>query len=597
MKKMIACLLSLAMVLSLAACSGTSGEPAPTEAAKEAETQAAKEQKSETETTAAATEAAAGDPWDNLETLVIPIYSAQSEGFATNRFSDTWLGSYILDKFNVDFELFPAPADADTFYSTALVGGDYPEILSTTNLNVLLSYEDAGTLICLDDYQDKLQTFYATLGDAVIEKARSQSADGKLYNWYYNTPCGPTMQLSYTNLNDWTVRADQLEEYGADKMPYTYDEWLEFFKAMQAAHPTAPDGTAAYAMSFPGAESWAADCVFQGGSIRDGVHTKVTGSAAFNTVTDKWDNYYTSEGAKACVKFFNDLYKAGCLDPESFTLQDGDVAQKAANGYIYAFTVANWNDAAINEALPTVYGDPDHAVIQVPFSNVDGKHIRAKQIENSRMIALTDKLTGDKLDRVLALLDWYFSEEGQLMYGSGEEGVDFEWQDGKRVPIGKFKEEIVNGFAEGYAYTRGTYESYALSEVLGASWDDCPRDGQPYRLNRSAAIASELGTNDYQKKVYKDLGWENNTSWWTENTVLDPNVLSYGIVSLTTEDAEYDAGYITCPDIARNYAAKLAFADDFDATWADFEEALEKAGINEFIDAVNAKYDAVKAGK
>jgi len=518
----------------------------------------------------------------------------ETVGFTSDRFSDTWLGAYILDKFNIDFEIIAQPADVNSYLTTALVGGDYPEVVCSTDMNVLASYRDAGVLICMDDYQDQLSTFYTTMGEDVLNKARSLSDDGKAYNWYINTPCGPTMQMSYTSLNSWTARADQLEEYGLENMPYTYDEWLEFFKTMQAAHPTAPDGTPAYAMTFAGAEGWGVGSPFQGGAVFDGVHTTATGAAVFNTETNQFEVYYTSESAKACAKFFNDMYKAGCLDPECFTLLDTDVAEKAANGYVYAFTVANWNDAAINASLETVYGDANHAVIQVPFSNADGKQIRPMQVGSNMFLAMTDKLEGDKLDRFLALLDWFHSEEGQLMYGSGEEGVDYEWQDGKRVPIGKFAEEIANGFTEGYAYTRGTYESYALAYVLGSSWADCEKDGQPYRLNRSAEIATEMGTTDYQKSIYEKLGWSSYTSWWVENTVLDPNVVTYGLVNMTSEEAEYDAGYITCPDIANNYAAKLCFADDFEATWAEFVAALDAAGVNEFVDAMNAKYEALK---
>lgn len=581
MKKLIALLLAVVMIFGLVAC-GAKEEAAVPVATEEAATP----------TTDAAAEVAGGDPWDGLETLVIPMYMC-TDGFATNRFSDTWLGAYILDKFNIDFEIIAQPADVTSYLTTALVGGDYPAVVYTSDLNVLASYRDAGVLVCLDDYQDQLSTFYASMGEDNINKARSLSADGKAYSWYANTPCGPTMQLGYTSLNDWTVRADQLEEYGLENMPFTYDEWLEFFKAMQAAHPTAPDGTPVYAMSFSGAESWATLSPFQGGYFRDGVRSSTNGAAVFNTETNQFESYYTSESAKACAKFFNDMYKAGCLDPECFTLLDGDVAEKAANGYIYAFTLANWNDAAINASLATVYGDENHAVIQVPFSYKESKQIRPMQIGNSDVLAITDKLQGDNLERFLALLDWFHSEEGQLMYGSGEEGVDYEWQDGKRVPIGKFEEEIVNGFTEGYAYTRGTYESYALSCVLGASWDDCEKDGQPYRLNRSTAIATNLGCTDYQKSIYEKLGWDGQTSWWVENTVLDTKVATYGLVNMTTDDAEYDAGYITCPDLANNYAAKLCFADDFEATWAEFVDALENAGLNEFIDALNAKYDAL----
>jgi len=192
-------------------------------------------------------------------------------------------------------------------------------------------------------------------------------------------------------------------------------------------------------------------------------------------------------------------------------------------------------------------------------------------------------------ERVFAWLNFMRSEEGLLLYGSGLEGVDYEIVDGLRSPIGKYAEEMENGYAEGYAFERGMWESYSLNTLFGGSWADYSVDGQPFRLNRMSTVATEFGCNEVQKAFYKNAGWESNVDWWTKNAER-VNIGKASSVNISADVPAYDQ-FVRIIEVMDEYAAKLTFADDFEAVWAEFVQKVEAAGINDVVDYCNSQLD------
>lgn len=580
MKKLIALLLALVMVFGMVACGAKeeAAAPAETEATAPAETEAAAPE-------------AEGDKWDDMETLVIPLFTDSLDKFAEKgitMYSQTWLGEIILDKFNIDFELIAEPEDKNTYYMNALAGGDYPAILSYCSNDVLAAYYEAGALVCIDDYQDQLPEFYASYGDDVIAQIRAKYPDGKMYSWGGDTPRGDVLANGYTGIVDIIVQCNLLEEYGLDKLPVGADEWLDFFVAEQAANPTAPDGTDVYAFTFPGADNpiyfyWLA----QGRDGKTPISVDNTQIAGYDYDAGTFVPFATGEAVKTMFKWSNDMYKAGVLDPECYTLNQEVMVEKAGNGYVLAFGGNAYSDATINAALETVYGDLSHSVIQMPIATTaDAGRIKSGS-GTGQNLALTTSVDPADYERIFAWLNFMRSEEGMMLYGSGIEGVDYEIVDGVRNPIGKYAEEMANGYAEGYAFERGMWESYSLATLFGSSWGDWSGDGQPYRLNKLSTVATELGCNDVQKDLYEKIGWDTYVDWWTKNTNrVDVSIPSTISAKTGTEVSDQ---ITEISELMIRYASKLTFADDFEAVWAEFVQEVEAAGIQDIVDYCNAK--------
>lgn len=578
MKKLIALLLALVMVFGMVACAATEPETttAATNNAASGETEAVSGEE--------------GDKWDDMETLVIPLFTPFLDKFAEKgitMYSQTWLGGIILDKFNIDFELLQQPDDKNTYYMNALASGNYPAILSYPSVDVLNAYYEAGALVCLDDYQDQLPDFYASYDESVLAQLRAKYPDGKMWSWGGDTPVGNVLAYGYTSIVDIIVQSNLLEEYGLDNLPVTADEWLDFFIASQAANPTAPDGTKVYAFTFPGATN----PVYLFGLVqyRDGkTPMSVDGTFAIGYDSDA-DAFYPmaiSESAKTMFKWSNDMFKAGVLDPECYTLDRDVMTEKAGNGYVLAIGDNAYSDATINAALEAVYGDLSRSVVQMPIITDENAGRINPGSTTGQNLALTTAVDPADYERIFAWLNFMRSEEGLLLYGSGLEGVDYEIVDGVRYPIGKYAEEMANGYAEGYAFERGMWESYSLALLFGSSWGDYSGDGQPFRLNKLSTVATEIGCNDVQKELYDKLGWESNVYWWTENAervdVTKPNSVT------ALGDTPVNDQMTKIHDLMFQYASKLTFADDFEAVWEEFVQKMEAAGIQDAVDYCNS---------
>lgn len=584
MKKLLALVLALVMVLGLFAGCGNTETTTTTETTTETTTTTQKDDKE----TGTAPEAE-GDKWDNEETLVFTLFTPYLDKFTAEgitMYSQTWFGSIILDKFNIDFELVAQPEDKNTYYMNALAGGDTPAFLQYPSIDVLRAYYDAGALHCIEDYAEYLPDFMASYGDGVLTQLRALYPDGKMWSWGGDTPKGQVLSNGYTGIADITVQGNLIEEYGLDNIPYTLDEWTEFFKTMQEKYPTAPDGTKIYSLCAPG--TYIPYFVTDYGQVRDGD----TVFAYENTIGYSYSDgayyaYAIGDSAKAMAQWFNTLNKEGLLDPESFTTDSPQQAEKAASGYCFAIINNAFSDATINAGLESIYGDQSHSVIQLPFSpNGAEKYMRAGS-GTGQNLAVTTAVAKEDMERICAFLNFCRSEEGLMMYGSGVEGVDYEWIDGVRTPIGEYAEDMTSGFSTGYAFRQGMWESYSLATIFGSSWGDYSVDGEPYRLNRLSTSATQMGCNEAQLALYDKMGWETYVDWWNENTEFVDVGHTAGI-AVTPDDPESET-LTELKDVMLRYSSKLVFAEDFDAVWDEYVAEMEAGGINELVDFFNNK--------
>lgn len=131
------------------------------------------------------------------------------------------------------------------------------------------------------------------------------------------------------------------------------------------------------------------------------------------------------------------------------------------------------------------------------------------------------------------------------------------------------------------------WESYSLATLFGGSWADYSGDGQPFRLNKLSTVATELGCNDVQKALYDKLGWDTYVDWWNENTER-VDVSKASTISAAT-GTEVSDQMTDISELMTRYASKLTFADDFEATWTEFVQEVEAAGIQDVVDYCNAQ--------
>ena len=219
MKKWIALLLCLAMVLSMTACAG---KPAVTPTKPSA-------------TDPAATKGSSGeDPHAEQVTLTI-AYNKKG----TDCIENIILDQILLEKFNIvvnwqDLE----DADYATNVTLQMAGTSYPDILWHANNSLAQELSLTGHILAVDDLEAKLPDWVKVFDEGVdggwaYVKGMLCASDGTLY-------CLPSKNPRNTAMC-WHLRAGTMQEMGlidsVDDLPTTVEDFVALLEQIKEKDP------------------------------------------------------------------------------------------------------------------------------------------------------------------------------------------------------------------------------------------------------------------------------------------------------------------------------------------------------------------------
>ncbi len=510
--------------------------------------------------------------------IVLKVLSSSAE--APGSSAETAVGEVIKEKFNIEFEYLLAPTNYDEQLGIWLAGGDYPEIVRLSSNALLQQYIDAGALICLEDYLDDMPNFTEKRASQ-IPYWRSHAADGKLYKWENASPESPEGQRDDFDV---VVRTDLLEQQGWPEL-ITVSQYMDFMSKALKDNPKT-DGKNTIGMTFAGAESWGVtipSIMFEKGDRYFHINQVVVGNIKDYRFDYKWELPETKES----LKFFNDMYLEGLLDKEAFSLTGADVLAKMTTGQPAVQFYARWNAGPANAGLSQA-GLEERQYIELPIQ-LDSQANQKRQLVQQLVRPLENMVMTKNCknpDRVIELLDWWQTDEAQLMGGSGMEGVDYEIKEGKRTPIGAL-EEYLKGNDAKWPMRVGQYES-GLFSVLGYRCDNYSADGQPFRITKDPGIQSQYGLTERQRAAYEALGWDNYKSWYSDNGDIHYDALIKGISIDPASDLGKNVTMIT--ELAAQYSSKLVFAKsdaEFETVYSQMLTEMSGFNPKDIVDEYN----------
>lgn len=395
MKKWIALLLCLTMVLGMTACGGNTAE-APTEAP--------------TTAPAAAADSTTADPHAEQVTLTI-AYNKKGTDCIENNILD----QILLEKFNIvvnwqDLE----DSDYATNVTLQMAGSDYPDILWHANNSLAQELSLTGHILAVDDLEDKLPDWIKVFDEGVdggwaYVKGMLCASDGKLY-------CLPSKNPRNTAMC-WHLRAGTMQEMGlidsVDDLPTTVEDFVALLEQIKEKDPD----------SIPFmVQGW--------GNVWDGW------DYAYNVQSGYYLDYFSGEFVpygpatdnwRQMLITLNYLYKNGLIAEDYLTTTEDMTKENTIAGMYYA----EWNWAgshtnAMNERNSQT--DPNCGWIYYlnTIAADDSQHVYNKETPyKSQGFVLTDKLSGARLDRVLEFLNWCATDEASEILSWGEEGLTY----------------------------------------------------------------------------------------------------------------------------------------------------------------------------
>lgn len=546
-KKLVALLLSLALVLSLGACGGNGGSSTSSEASPSSTTEesgAAAESGDESQAETAETGEFQLPIVDEPTTLSYFVADDSNAAIMTTDWNDNEFYQEMERRTGVHLEFeMVSSADYQTNFNLMIASGNLADMIY-----VGASYYAEGVDAAIDD------GYFLDLTDLVdeympnYERIRTSDVQYELLSTTDSGRLGAVYELRQSKQGPWLglwIRQDWLDDLGLDT-PVTFDDYHEVLTAFK----NEKGATAPLILNFSGSDGEFG--TMSGGlNVLNSWQLDETGKVNFGPYMDAWKEYVT---------IMHQWYTEGLIDPD-FMATDERTADMAK-----VVTGASGLFAALY-TMPSVYEaaseDPNMnlAPVNPPVMNEgDEGHIRLRDSYTSGNTAIS--ADSENWEVALRWLDYLYTDEGALLANYGVEGDTFEF-DENGEPV--FTDKILNN-ENGWTMTQ-TVASYLCPSAGIANWSDWTR---------------ELAGVPEKDQACYDVWSEFSDDWRLPSSV-----------TLTQEEStERAALYADISTIVKEQTAQfISGALDIESNWDAYISALEASGMERAIEITQAAYD------
>lgn len=354
-----------------------------------------------------------GDP------IQIEIYSqlANYSGRQTG-----WGAALMKDLFNVELVIIP---DQDGTYQTRTQSGNLGDIVVWGANGEDYKQAIKNGLLLDWDEDDLAETYapyvWANYQDALASNRLVSEDNDKLYG--FGMDVATSRQGHKAFMYSWDLRWDLYSQLGYPEIK-NLDDLLAVFKQMKEICPTDELGNETYAASlWP---DWDGNMVMYVKAMATAYYGyDELGFGLYNPETGEFYDALDENGPYIeMLKFFNQLYRAGLLDPNSMTQTYDEMSQKVKNGGVF------WG--IFNYASSMVYNTDKHLG--------EGKMMYARVPDEANPIVYgLSTLGGNRIWSVgskaaypelcLAILDFFATPEGSMTMWYGPRGLMWDYDE------------------------------------------------------------------------------------------------------------------------------------------------------------------------
>ena len=409
--------LSLVFLLVLASC----GTDAPPPAAGEA---------GGTED-----QAEAGAAGGDQEIIVL---TAMLEGITEEGIVESDLDLAMRDAIGVVLDRITATMERVALVTAA---GDLPDIIHFFNVpDIANTQVAAGTLHPLDDLLDRYGQNLRNNIPTALRWSREIIGGGTTYIIPTRTSFADTAN---PNRNGWFgsyfTRWDIYYAIGAPEM-HNEDDFLDVLYMMMQYQPVNQDGRRVWGLTLW--TDWGLWPFINPYPNTHGYEVMVGQGAFVNRETLEIQSQYLDPDGIfwQALRFYNKAWNRGVLDPDGFTNQTDQVAEKVATGEVLSVG-ANWwgpNRDLLGE-------DAIMVMLPGPFPVFDTVFPRESLLGLQESHSLAISLTSDHPDKAMQVFNWINSEEGHRAHRTGVRGEDWDIIDGSPQLMGQRLDDFLAG--------------------------------------------------------------------------------------------------------------------------------------------------------
>jgi len=492
--------------------------------------------------------------------------------------SDNKLTKLLKERLGVtiNYEIIPTD-NADQKIGVMLAGGEYPDLIGTTDLNI--RFITGGALIPLDDYltEDKADLLFEHVRP-YWNRLATDAGDGVRriyvlpnYNRYYGEITGGT----HYGASGFWIQKHVLEDAGYPNIDnITLEEYFQLIENYVKKYPTI-DGMPTIGFELlcsPGRE-WVLTNPPQylaGAPNNGGVIVDENNVATIFADKDIAKRYY---------KILNQMHAKGLIDSESFTQTNDQYLAKLATGRVLGMYDQRWAFGQANDALVAEGKDERTWVSTMPVYEGKTPYYADREVMNINQ-GYGVSVSCKQPDVVISFLNTMMTEEWQKIFNWGIEGEDyFVDANGRYYRTPEQREEQKDLVWRSKNRLEALYDNMPKRQ---GTYSDGNADGPG---NQPEEFYDTL--REYDKNFLKAYGkktWRDFLNQPPENPVYYP---CWNIHLVDGSEAQMANRQLT--DLSIQYLPKIIMADpgEFETLWAQYVSEIKKINVKAYEDAIN----------
>ena len=499
-----------------------------------------------------------------------------------------WFAKIVKDKFDLELNIIAPQVGGDALYQTRSATGNLGDVL-ILEAGQFQECVEQGLVkdITADIYNyDSFKTFKQQI-DALNNGLPNN--DGKIYGipteMMNTSPTSYSQDVIYSSPQ---LRWNLHKEIGSPDIK-DLNGLLDALAAMQEKHPQTETGDPIYGASLWPDWDGGDDMIgianvvqlttWYGEKIKQSLILKPDGT--FIPLTDKKGSYYK------LLKFWNDAYNRGLVDPDSFSQGWNEACAKMQNGQIllfwYSWQQGFWNS---NDRLKD-----GSAFIFVPVKDQKYYADADSFFGSGRVWAVGSKVDDEKYKRIMEFLAWYASPEGAMIQHDGIEGFNYEkGSDGRLYQ--KNDNALMDNLPVPAEYGGGGYQdgNNAINQWIVSANSTNPLTNEPYAKQYWSTYKEEMMT-DMKKEWQQKFGAAEPAEYMKKNNVLviSPNVS----VALPVDTNDIAVIRNQCKVAVNDWSWRMIKAADdaeFDSMWDKMTTELDGLGFQDLMKFDKDKY-------
>ena len=372
-----------------------------------------------------------------------------------------WFAQIMKEKFNVVLNIiresegtFATRMESGDLGDIVVFGNDSDEYLQAINAGLLLDWEE-------DNLVQEYGPYIWKHMQKALEKNKKLSPDGKLYGFGHDVGTSTRDHASFFYRPD--IRWDLYKQLGYPEVN-TLEDFIPILDNMVSICPTSDTGGKTYGVSmFP---DWDGNMVMMVKATGALYGYDEFGFGLYNVNTQTYEDALKRDGMYLrCLRFYNQLYQRGLLDPDSMTQTYDEMIEAYKTGAAF-WNIFDWMASG-------AYNTQEHLAqgkAMLPLAAKDQKNLCYGLNVYGGNRVWTIGANTDYPELCMAIINWLCTPEGTMTNFYGPKGVTWDYDEQGRPYLTEFGELCMNtpstAMIGGYS---GTFSDGA-NQINNTTW-------------------------------------------------------------------------------------------------------------------------------